>query len=336
MEYRTLSRREFVNTIMAGVALSPFIMSMQRHSAVGLPTRPLGKTGQQVSIIALGGWDSVANKTDDESIKLMHEALEEGITFWDNAWEYHNGRSEEVMGKALAQSSRRDKVFLMTKVCARDYEGAKKQLDESLRRLKTDRIDLYQCHAIQYPGDGKRIFDPENGALKALKEAKKAGKIRFIGFTGHREPKIHLDMIDMPYGWDSVQMPLNIMDAHYSSFQKEVLPVLLNKKIAILGMKSLAGQDGRIARELNVNAELCRRYSLSLPVSALVCGIQTREELHLDLKIARNFKPLTEAEVNSLLDISREPAKSGEIEQYKNPKGFYGCSYHSNQLAQGK
>lgn len=335
METR-LTRREFVNTIMAGVALSPFIMSMQRYNPGGLPTRPLGKTGIQVSIIGYGGWDSVANKTDDESINLMHFALDQGITFWDNAWEYNNGRSEEVMGRALAESSRRNKVFLMTKVCARDYKGVKKQLEESLKRLKTDRIDLYQCHAIQYPGDAQRIFDPDNGGLKALLEAKKEGKIRFIGFTGHRDPKIHLDMIDMPFEWDSVQMPLNIMDAHYSSFQKAVLPVLLKKNIGALGMKSLAGQDARIPRDLNVSVELCRRYSLSLPVSSVICGMQTRQEIEKDVAIARDFKPLTEAEVNSLLDISKEPSKTGSIEEYKNPQGFYGCSYHSKVLESEK
>jgi aryl-alcohol dehydrogenase-like predicted oxidoreductase len=336
MEPVKLSRREFVNTIMAGVALGPFMISMQRCAGTGIPTRPLGKTGEHVSIIGYGGWDSVANKTDEESIKLMHEALDEGITFWDNAWEYHNGRAEEVMGKALADSSRRNKVFLMTKVCARDYQGAKKNLEDSLRRLNTDRIDLYQCHAIQYPGDRERIFDPEAGALKALLEAQKEGKIRYIGFTGHRDPQIHLDMLSMPFEWTSVQLPLNIMDAHYQSFQKAVLPVLNEKQIAALGMKSLAGQDGRIARELNVTAGLCRRYSLSLPVSSLICGIQTRKELHADLKIARNFKPLTEEEVNSLLDISSEPSKNGEIEQYKNPQGFYGCSYHARFLQNEK
>lgn len=332
MEPTRLTRREFVNTVMAGVALSPFIMSMQRNSSNGIPTRPLGKTGVQVSIIGYGGWDSVANKTDEESVKLMHYALYQGITFWDNAWEYHDGRAETVMGKALSDSSRRDKVFLMTKVCARDYKGVKRQLEESLKRLRTDRIDLYQCHAIQYPGDGQRIFDPENGGLKALLEARKEGKIRFIGFTGHRDPKIHLEMINMPFEWDTVQMPLNIMDAHYNSFQKQVVPVLMKKNTGILGMKSLAGQDARIPRDLNVSVELCRRYSLSLPVSSLVCGMQTLEEIDKDIAIARNFKPLTETEVNNLLNISQEPSKTGKIEEYKNPKGFYGCSYHAHVL----
>ncbi|NJK95747.1 MAG: aldo/keto reductase [Bacteroidales bacterium] len=222
----------------------------------------------------------------------------------------------------------------MSKVCARDYEGVKRQLEEALRRLKTDHIDLYQFHAIQYPGDGKRILDTDKGGLKALLEAKKAGKIRYIGFTGHRDPKIHLDMLNMPFEWDTVQLPLNILDAHYSSFQKEVLPVLTKRNIAALGMKSLAGQDARLPRELNISPELCRRYSLSLPVSALVCGIQTREELQADLKIVRNFKPLTEDDVNMLLDKSREPSKTGIIEEYKNPKGFYGCSYHASILQQ--
>lgn len=332
MQNRDFSRREFIRTLMAGVALGPVMMGMQKNGPGGIPTRPLGKTGEQVSIISMGGWDSVADKTDDESIRIMHEALERGINFWDNSQDYHNGRAEEVMGKALEGGSRRDKVFLMTKVCARDYAGAKIQLEQSLKRLRTDRLDLWQFHSIQYDGDMQRIFDPENGGLKAAIEAKKEGKVRYIGFTGHRHPDIHLEMMNQGFEWDAVQMPLNILDAHYNSFQNKVLAVANDRNMGTIGMKSLAAQNARIARELNISPELCIRYSLSLPVSSLCVGFQTREEMLLDAGIAANFKPLTEDEVNSLLDRSREPASDGEIELYKNPAGYFGCGYHRGVL----
>ena len=270
--------------------------------------------------------------SDDKGVALLHEALDGGISFWDNAWEYNRGRSEEVMGKALAGSSRRDKVFLMTKVCARDAEGFRRQFEDSLRRLRTDRVDLLQFHAIQYDGDADRIFDPDSGGLEAVLEAKKAGKLRFIGFSGHRDPKIHLDMIGRPHAWDTVQMPLNILDAHYRSFEKQVLPVCREKGIGVLGMKSLAGQNGRLPRDLGVGWELCRRYALSLPVSTVICGMQSREEVQGMIRIASGFTPLTTAEVERLLDASRAAAQNGSVEVYKDAKSGYGCSYHSGVL----
>ena len=334
MKNREFSRRKFIQTIMAGVALGPAMMGMQKNTSSGIPTRPLGKTGENVSIIAMGGWDSVANKSDDESIRIMHEAMDRGITFWDNSQDYHQGRAEEVMGKALAEVSRRDKVFLMTKVCARDYAGAKRQLEQSLKRLRTDRIDLWQFHSIQYDGDMQRIFDPENGALRAAIEARDEGRIRYIGFTGHRHPDIHLEMMNQDFDWDVVQMPLNILDAHYNSFRHNVLTVANERNMGTIGMKSLAAQNARISRELNISPELCIRYSLSLPVSTLCLGFQTREEMIADVNIARDFKPLTGDEVDRLLAKSQSPAKDGEIELYKNPEGYFGCSYHRGVLEQ--
>lgn len=332
MEYE-ISRRQFVQTLMAGVVGGSFISSCQETSSTGtIPTRPLGKTGERVSIIGYGGYDSVVDKSDSESIKLMHEALENGITFYDNAWEYNKGRSEEVMGKAFAESSKRDKIFLMTKVCARDYKGAVSQINDSLRRLKTDRIDLLQFHSIQYEGDKERIFDPENGALKAVQEFKEAGKVRFIGFSGHRSPDIHLAMLDMPLEWDAVQLPINVIDAHFESFQNRVLPVLNERKIGSLGMKSLSAGNAKLPRDLNLSPALCRHYALSTPISTLVCGIQTREELMSDLAIARDFKPLTEEKIEELINISKEKGLTLSVERYKDPKGGYGCSYHSKVL----
>jgi uncharacterized protein len=327
------SRREFIKTLMAGVAMGPVVLDFQRSKPGGIPTRPLGKTGEHISILGYGGWDTAVPE-ENVSIKMIHEAIEAGVTFFDNAWEYNDGRSEEIVGKALAQNGYRKKAFVMTKVCARDYEGAKKHIEDSLRRLRTDHVDLLQFHSVQYEGDPQRILDPEKGAMRAVLEAKKAGKLRYIGFSGHMYPEMHLEMIDL-YDWDAVQLPLNILDAHYNSFQKKVLPVLNRKNIGALGMKSLAGQNARLSRELNVPVKLCRKYAMSLPVSTLICGVQKPEELRSDLEIARNFKPLNEDEINELLDTSREPSKDGHIEQYKNPHSGFGCSWHSRVLREG-
>jgi predicted aldo/keto reductase-like oxidoreductase len=233
------------------------------------------------------------------------------------------------MGKALATGNRRDKVFLMTKVCGRDYPKAKKHLEDSLRRLKTDRLDLWQFHGMQWDDDDDLIFDEKNGALKAALEARKAGKIRHIGFTGHKHPKFHLAMLEKPFDWDTVQMPINVLDAHFRSFQKTVLPECKRRDISVIGMKGLASQDGRIPREVGIPAEDCRRYALSLPVTTLVCGIMSRENLAQDVAIARNFKPMTEAEVAALLAKTEEAARDGHVEQYK--LGNFGCDWHHKQ-----
>ena len=318
--------------LAAVVALGPETLALQKPGSAGLPVRPLGKSGTSLSIVGLGGWDSVANKSGDESIALMHEALESGITFWDNCWEYHEGRAEAVMGRALQPASRRDQVFLMTKVCARDGQGFRKLFGDSLRRLQTDHVDLLLFHAIQYPGDRERIFDPERGGLAAALEARRRGQIRFLGFSGHMYPASHLEMLAAPQEWDAVLMPLNILDAQYRSFEKTVLPECRRRDIGVLGMKSLAAQNGRLPRDLGVSPELCRRYALSLPVTSLLCGLQIREELKGMVRVARDFQPLTAAEVGDLLKIAEGPARNGEVEQYKNPQSGYGCSYHSGVL----
>ncbi len=325
------SRRDFIQTLMTGVLLGPIVLKTQAASPSGLPTRALGKTGEQVSIVGFGGWD-LGYIDEKLAIRMMHEGIDQGITFIDNAWEYNRGRSEEVVGKALKQGNLRDKVFLMTKVCARDYEGAKRHLEDALSRMNTEMIDLVQLHSIQYDGDRERVFDPENGALKALIEGRKEGKLRHIGFTGHRDPQIHLNMLKMDFEWDAVQLPLNVLDAHYNSFQKRVLPVLNERNIAALAMKSLAGGFARISGGIKVSAELCRRYALSLPVSTLVSGMQTMDEMNMMINIARDFKPLTEGQINELLDKSKTHATTADQEAYKDPKSGYGCSYHSQVL----
>lgn len=322
------NRREFLRQAAAGLALSPLaasVLATQEDSPGGLPRRGLGKTGQKVSIICLGGWH-IGSIPEQEGISLMHQAIDEGVNFFDNAWDYHQGGSEEVMGKALSTGGRRDKVFLMTKVCDRDYQGAKKQLEESLRRLKTDHIDLWQFHEINYPRDPEWVFD--KGGIKAALEARKEGKVRFIGFTGHKDIQFHQEMLKQDFEWDTVQMPINILDAHFRSFQKEVVPECNRRGIGVIGMKGLAG--GHIPRELGLSAEICRRYALSLPISSLVCGITSRKELQQDVGVARGFQPMQPADLEKLLAETKEEGSKGEHELFKTSRRFDG-GYHRKQ-----
>lgn len=322
------NRREFLKTSLAGLALGSSMMKCQMTGSSGIPTRPLGSTGERVPIVGIGGWD-IGNIDADLAIRIMHEAIESGMTFFDNCWDYHQGGSETVMGKALSSSSKRDQVFLMSKVCARDYEGAKQHLEDSLRRLQTDHLDLWQFHGLRWKDDPELIFDPENGALKAALEAKQTGKVRFIGFTGHQDPDYHQAMLDKDFSWDTVQLPLNLLDAHYRSFQKLILPLLVERNIGVVGMKALASQEGIMVRHFGISAEFARRYTLSLPISTLACGIQSVENLRQDLEIARNFKPMEEDEIRSLLDQVKDEALDGELEQYK--VGNWGCNWHHEQ-----
>jgi len=320
-------RRAFLKTAAASLAAAASgstVLADQQDSPAGIPTRPLGKTGERVSIIGLGGWH-IGTAEEREAIAIMHQAIDEGVTFFDNSWDYHNGRSEEVMGKALAAGGRRQKVFLMTKVCARDYEGARRQLEDSLRRLRTDVIDLWQFHEINWDVDPDWVF--ERGGLKCALEARKAGKIRYIGFTGHKHFAHHLKMLAKPFAWDTVQMPINVLDAHYCSFQKHVLPVCQERKIGAIGMKSLS--NGVIPKKLKFSAEICRRFALSLPISTLACGICSRKDLLQDLAIARAFQPITEEAIDALLARAAEPARDGKFEPHKSTR--YGSAYHFRQ-----
>lgn len=332
MEQRT-NRREFVGSLTSlgiGATLGTRIMQETRAEPGGIPTRPLGKTGERVSIICLGGWHIGATKTDQEAIKIMHAAIDNGLTFFDNAWDYHNGGSEKIMGKALALEGKRKNVFLMTKNCERDYEGSKRNLEESLKRLQTDYIDLWQFHEMVYDNDPDWVFD--KGGLKAALEAQKAGKVRYIGFTGHKDPRILLKMLDKPYHWDTAQMPINILDANYRSFQKQVLPVCLEQETAVIGMKALGGGGGEavIPSNLGISAKECRRYALSLPISALVAGISTMEHLEQDLAIAREFKPMSESEMAGYQQRFKEVASDGRFELFKSTQGFDGA-HHRRQ-----
>jgi predicted aldo/keto reductase-like oxidoreductase len=254
----------------------------------------------------------------------MHEALDGGISFWDNAWDYHDGYSEELMGKAL--EGRRSRVFLMTKNCQLDYEGSKKNLDDSLRRLKTDYIDLWQFHEINYDNDPDWVF--EKRGIDAALEAQKAGKVRFIGFTGHKDPRIHLKMLAKPFAWSTAQMPINVMDYHYRSFQRQVVPVCLEKGVGAIGMKSLGGspdgQHGRLPSEGVATAEECIRYSLSLPISSLVVGMRNRRDLEQNLAVARGFQPMADDEIAALRSRVAALAGDGRHELFKSTQHFDG------------
>ncbi len=317
------SRREFLRA--AGAAAVSVAAA-----ATGIPTRPLGRTGVRVSIVGLGGWHIGAVKDEQEAIRIMHTAIDEGVTFFDNCWDYHNGRAEEVMGKALAMDGRRKKVFLMTKDCERDYEGSMKNLEDSLRRLKTDYLDLWQYHEMVYDNDPDWVF--EKGGLKAALEARKQGKVRFIGFTGHKDPRIHLKMLAKPHDWDAAQMPINVMDAHYRSFQKEVVPVCVKKQVGVIGMKGLGGgyPEATLVARAGLTAAECYRYSLSLPVATQVMGITTMEQLQAAITLGRNFTPMVEAEKNALVAKVREVASDGRYEMFKSSQNFDG-PHHRRQ-----
>jgi predicted aldo/keto reductase-like oxidoreductase len=301
------------------------------RNAGGIPVRELGKTGLKVSIIGIGGGHLVRPTIDEAmSIRLVQSAIDAGVTFMDNAWEYHGGESERRMGIAL--KGRRDQVTMMTKVCARDRKTATEQLEDSLRRLQTDVIDVWQFHEINYDSDANWIFRNQTameGAIEAAIAARDAGKVRFIGFTGHKSPHILQKMLDMDFAWDTCQMPINVLDAHYRSFQREILPQLNERGIGCIGMKSLGGR-GQLIGELGLSAEQCRQFALSLPISTLVCGMQTMENLEQDVAIARNFVPMPAAEQQALLSSVEEEAGDGRYEYFKTTQ-FFDSKYHRDQ-----
>jgi aryl-alcohol dehydrogenase-like predicted oxidoreductase len=284
----------------------------------GLASRVLGRTGERVSAIGLGGWHLALKHVDEAtSLRIIRSAIDRGITFLDNSWDYNEGRSELRMGKVLKEGYR-DRVFLMTKIDGRSKREAARQLDESLRRLQTDHIDLVQHHEILRFEDPHRIFDPE-GANAALVEARQAGKLRYIGFTGHKDPHIHLHMLEVArenqFVFDTVQMPLNVMDAHYRSFEKLVLPELVKEQIGVLGMKPLA--NGHILKSGTVTAIECLHYALNLPTSVVITGCDSMEVLEQALEALRTFRPMTEAEVQAVLAKTAKVASRGEFELFK-------------------
>jgi len=288
-----------------------------RHRRAGdMPRRVLGRTGVEVTAMGLGGYHLGLIKGARQAERIVQAAVDEGITFLDNAWEYHDGRSEEIMGRALA-GGRRERVFLMTKVCThgRDRAAAMRQLEQSLRRLRTDRLDLWQIHEVVYENDPERHF-ASGGAVEALEQAKRQGKVRFVGFTGHKDPSIHLKMLARDFPFDTCQMPLNCFDATFRSFEARVLPEVNRRGIAALGMKSMGGEGTPVSKRA-VSAEEALRYAMSLPVAVTITGIDSMKVLRQDLRIARSFVPMTPAEMDALRKRCAEPAGDGRFEAYK-------------------
>jgi uncharacterized protein len=280
-----------------------------------IPRRALGRTGEFVSALGLGGYHLGSIGTEREATRIIHAAIEAGITFMDNAWEYHQRKSEVRMGKALA--GRRGDVFLMTKVCThgRDAKVAMRQLDESLRRLKTDYLDLWQVHEVAFYNDPERHF-MKGGVIEALDEAKKQGKVRFVGFTGHKDPALHLRMLSYDYPFDTVQMPLNCFDATFRSFEQQVLPELERRGIAAIGMKSLGGEGTMVKKKIITAAEGLS-YAMSLDVATTVSGIDSMRVLNQNVAIARGFKPLGVKKMQALRTRVVELASDGRFELYK-------------------
>jgi predicted aldo/keto reductase-like oxidoreductase len=332
MSDSTNTRREFLQTTLAGGAALGLAAAVGAadDAAKGLPTRPLGKTGEKVSMLCLGGWHIGAVKDQQEAIRIMHAAIDEGLFFFDNAWDYHDGGSEEVMGKALSIDGKWKKVFLMTKNCARDAKGTRQHLEDSLRRLRTDHLDLWQFHEINYDNDPDWIV--ERGALAEALKAQKEGKVRYLGFTGHKSPLIHLKMLDV-HKWDTVQMPINVCDYHYRSFARQVVPEVNKRGIGPIGMKSLGGgsdHKGRLVVEKVCTIEEALTYSLSQPIASLVVGIDGMDVLKQDLAIARAFKPLASDELKRLVAKVKPVAGDGRHERFKSTQFFDGI-YHQKQ-----
>jgi len=303
--------------------------------ASGVPHRMLGRTGEMVSAIGIGGWHLGTPRIDEAlSVRIVRSAIDRGVTFLDNCWDYNAGASETRMGNAL-RDGYRDRAFLMTKIDGRSKQEAARQLDESLRRLQTDRIDLVQHHEVIRFDDPHRIFDDE-GANAALLEARQAGKLRYIGFTGHKDPRVHLHTLEVArehgFVFDAVQMPLNVMDAHYRSFEQLVLPELVRDNIGVLGMKSLAA--GLILKSNTATALECLHYALNLPTSVVITGCDSMEILDQAVGAASTFRPLSAAQVQALLARTRVAAAKGEFELFKTSSLFDSTAIYSEWLGE--
>lgn len=336
-----MDRRDFLRTASiaasaaATVQMFSALLSAEETApaANGMIYRTLGRTGERVSAIGLGGYHMARPGLDEEtSIRVMHAAVDRGINFFDNCWDYNDGVSEERMGKALA-GGLRDKVFLMTKIDGRTKEACAAQIDQSLARLQTDHVDLMQFHEVIRLEDPDRIF-AEGGAMEAMLDAKKAGKVRYVGFTGHKDPYVHLRMLETAkahgFHFDTVQMPLNVMDAHFRSFGHEVLPVLVREGIAPLGMKCFG--DHFILDSKTVTPIEGLHYCLNLPVAVQITGIDSMQVLDQAFEATRSFKPMSVAEVTALLERTRTAAVDGKYELYKTTAHFDGTAHKPEML----
>lgn len=323
------SRRDFLHGSVAGLAGAALGGSvLSRLAADGpsppadereIPRRALGKTGEKVSLLGVGGYH-VGVPSESEGIRIVQEAVDNGVTFLDNAWEYHKGESERRVGKAL-ERGRREKVYLMTKHHGRDKATAMRHLEDSLQRLRTDVIDLWMFHECVYEEDPDRIF-ADGGGIEAADLAKKQGKVRHIGFTGHKDPQIHLKMLAYGYPWDAVLMPLNVLDGSYKSFEKWVLPVLVKRGIAPLAMKTRASGDILAAGIATVDE--CWRYVSGLPVATIVSGMPSIRDLRDNLRLARTLEPMSADEQKAIRERTREIAMTGERERFKTTRAFDG------------
>jgi predicted aldo/keto reductase-like oxidoreductase len=340
-----MDRRDFLKTATAaaGAAATEQLLTPVLKAAEGapegdstkseMPYRTLGRTGERISVIGLGGYHIGQSKLPEtEGIQLIRQSIDRGITFMDNCWDYNGGVSEVRMGKALADGYR-NKTFLMTKIDGRTKVEAARQIDKSLERLGTDHVDLMQFHEVIRLEDPDRIF-AEGGAMEAMLEAKKAGKLRYIGFTGHKDPYVLLRMLEQArkhqFHFDAVQMPLNVMDAHFRSFEHDVLPVLTREGIGVLGMKAFG--DHYILDSKTVSPIECLHYCLHLPVSTQITGIDNQTVLDQALEAARTFRPLSAAEVASLLERTKPAAQEGRFELYKTTSNFDGTAHNPHWL----
>ena len=320
-----VSRRDFLGMTAASLLMAGGLSAAAKPDRKsGIPYRTLGRTGEKVSLIGLGGYHLGKQSDPEESIRIIRTGIDEGINFLDNCWDYNGGESEIRMGKAL-RDGYRQKAFLMTKIDGRNKTAAAAQINESLRRLQTDRIDLLQFHEVIRDSDPDRIF-AAGGAMEAVLEAQRAGKIRFIGFTGHKSPDIHLKMLASAskrgFAFDAVQMPLNVMDAHFNSFEKRVLPILTKDGIGVLGMKSMG--DHFILGSKTATPVECLHYAMNLPTSVVITGCDSPPILQQALDAARNFQPMDSSQVAALLAKTAKAAEAGQFELYKTSHQFDG------------
>ncbi|VTR94164.1 aldo keto reductase : Aldo/keto reductase OS=Nostoc sp. PCC 7107 GN=Nos7107_1307 PE=4 SV=1: Aldo_ket_red [Gemmata massiliana] len=335
-----MQRREFIGAVTAAAAVltakgdEPKDKHPKETRRGDMLYRQLGSTKEDVSAVGLGGHHIGRQKDEKDSIAIIRAAIGAGITFMDNCWDYHDGGSEIRMGKALKDGYRK-KVFLMTKIDGRTKKAAADQINESLKRLQTDVIDLVQHHEIIRMEDPNRIF-VAGGAQEAVEAAKKAGKIRYIGFTGHKDPLVHLRMLEVAkehgFKFDTAQMPLNVLDAHFRSFEKQVVPVLLKEGVGVLGMKALG--DGLVLKSKTATPVECLQYALSLPTSVVITGIDSMAILKQALDVAKTFKPLTKKETTDLLAKTKQAAMKGEFERFKTTNAFDGTAKNPSWLGE--
>ena len=330
-----MERREFLKSAtLAAIATT----AMQQAAAFAgqtheIPYRTLGRTGQKVSALGIGGYHiGVSELSPDQATRLVRTALDSGVNFLDNCWDYNDGESEVRMGKAL-KNGYRQKAFLMTKIDGRTRASAQQQLEQSLSRLQTDHLDLIQIHEVIRMNDPERVFAP-GGSLEYLEQARKEGKVRFIGFTGHKSPEIHLHMIDVAkqhqYTFDTVQMPLNVMDAHFDSFTRKVVPVATSLNMGILGMKPMA--NGIILESKTVGPVECLHYAMNLPITTVITGCDSMEVLEQALDAARGFRPLSQEQVAAILGKTADVAQAGRFEPYKTSTQFDGTGHNPQWL----